>query len=55
MVDFRKFCPIFILAIFMQAPILKEAKDSNKNNKKKKTNQMVLKTTKVSVSLSCQF
>ena len=55
MVDFRKLCPLLILAIFMQAPILKEAKDNNNNKKNKKTNQMVLKTTKVSVSLSCQF
>ena len=50
MVDFRKFCPIFILAIFMQAPIVKEAKDSNKNNKKKnksngpKNNQSISKS-----------
>ena len=36
MVDFRKLCPILILAIFMQAPILKEAKDNNNNKKNKK-------------------
>ena len=40
MVDFRKFCPIFILAILMQASILKKTKDNNKT-----ANQMVLKNS----------
>ena len=49
MVDFRKFCPIFILAIF-DIEGTKGQQQQQKN-----PNQMVLKTTKVSVSLSCQF
>ena len=40
MVYFRTFCPLFILAIFMQVPILKKAKDNNK-----KANEMVLKNS----------
>ena len=38
MVNFRKFFPILIPDILMQASILKTTKDNNKN-----TNQMVLK------------
>ena len=49
MVIFSKFQPIFIVASFMRAWILKNAQEKKNNNKN--TNQIVTKTVKVAVIL----